>query len=100
MQYAHWIHQARQHWREFQPKKYKALKAAGSLEKALSEAAQQTANEMEQLKAEGFPQEAAWEMVREKYLFPPEETPEKEEETASADGYRTQLAVNRMMSNL
>lgn len=100
MQYAHWIHQARQHWREFQPRKFKALKDAGTLDKALEQAAEQTANEIDQLKAQGFAQHEAWEMVREKYLFPPEEKPENEEPTASADGYRTQQAVNRMRSSL
>ena len=100
MQYQNWINQAKAHWREFQPKKYKALKAAGTLDKALAEAAQQTAQEMEELQAQGFDREQAWEMVRNEYLFPPEEAPEKPEHTASAAAYRSQLAVNRMMSRL
>jgi hypothetical protein len=100
MQYQNWINQAKAHWREFQPKRYKALKAAGSLDEALSEAAEQTAQEMEDLQSQGFDREQAWEMVRNEYLFPPEETPENDEETASADGYRAQLAVNRMLSKL
>jgi hypothetical protein len=100
MQYQNWINQAKAHWREFQPKKYKVLKAAGSLDEALQEAAQQTAQEMEELQSQGFDREQAWEMLRNEYLFPPEEELEEEEETASAAAYRSQLAVNRLLSNL
>jgi hypothetical protein len=65
--------QAQDHWKEFQPNRFKALKKAGKLEAALKEAAERTYEEMTPLDANGFYEREAWEMVREKYLFQPEE---------------------------
>ncbi|NKB96805.1 hypothetical protein HED48_23340 [Ochrobactrum intermedium] len=45
----------------------------GALETALTEAAEQTALEMNQLTESGFQPDEAFQMVREQYLFPPEE---------------------------
>ena len=41
--FLNWRMQAEMHWKEFQPKRYAALKKAGMLEKALLEAADTTA---------------------------------------------------------
>ncbi len=68
-----WISQARAHWKEFQPTKYKALNEAGKLEQALQYAAEHTHLEVSQLEDSGFQADEAFQMVREQYLFPPEE---------------------------
>lgn len=68
-----WKNQARVHWKEFQPKRFKALTKAGKLDAALQGAANQTLREMTDLEAKGYNHQEAWEIVRESYLFPPEE---------------------------
>lgn len=73
MNLENWISQARQHWKEHQPKRFKALKEAGILEQALRTAAEQTHKEMTALENAGMKEHEAWEMVRETYLFPPPE---------------------------
>ena len=73
MNLQNWINQARDHWKEFQPTRFKELKKAGKLEAALKEAAEQTYLEMNELEEQGFQNHEAWDMVRQNYLFPPEE---------------------------
>ena len=73
MQHANWISQARSHWQEHLPLMYARLKKAGTLEQALTDAADATAAAMRALTAQGVPQQDAWEQTRETYLFPPEE---------------------------
>lgn len=73
MNLQNWIDMADRHWKEFQPKRYAALKAAGKLQEALREAASQTYSEVSQLEDSGFNPEEAWQMTREKYLLPTEE---------------------------
>ena len=73
MNLENWINEARAHWQEFQPSRFKALKASGKLELALRDAAERTAREMDGLEASGMTNQEAWEVVREQYLFPPEE---------------------------
>ena len=70
-----WISQARDHWRQFQPTKFKELRKAGKLEQALRDAAERTHREMTELENSGFRNHEAWEMVRERYLFPPGNCP-------------------------
>ena len=67
-----WMEQAETHWKEFQPKRYAALKAKGqqALVRALSQAARRTGNEIDSLMEAGMTHEEAWEMTREEYLFP------------------------------
>lgn len=86
-----WIAQAREHWEEFQPTRFKELQEAGKLEESLREAAMQTSEEMRTLMDQGTQWHEAWEMVREMYLFPPEEEgldPFEGEEMPAAAGYR------------
>lgn len=71
-----WVEQARAHWKEFQPAKYRQLKQAGKLEPALQQAANQTSLEMGQMQDAGIAHQDAWEQVRERYLFPPDESPD------------------------
>lgn len=68
-----WIRQARKHWQEFRPTMFEDMKQAGTLEAALAEAAERTYLEMTALEEAGFKYHEAWEMVRERYLFLPEE---------------------------
>ena len=75
-----WISQARKHWREHQPTMYRQLKADGTLEMALKDAALRTLDATGQLESQGVNPAVAFQMVREQYLYPPEEaeTPEPE----------------------
>ncbi|MEO6244530.1 MAG: hypothetical protein ABIQ12_03765 [Opitutaceae bacterium] len=75
---------AEAHWREHCPRLVRELETQGKLQEALLEAQEQTAAEMGQLLRESrrqglTPQQAhdqAWELVREKYLLLPPESPE------------------------
>jgi hypothetical protein len=71
----HWMEQARVHWREFQPSLYRQATAAGTLDALLLDAAQLTEREMAQVEAAGVTRQNAWEMTREAYLFPPNQSP-------------------------
>ena len=99
MQHAHWIAQARQHWKEFQPAKFKRLQEAGTLDQELKLAAQATADEMATLRKQGATELEAWEMVREQHLFPPEEADSREPMEPSP-GYAAQLDVNQSLGSL
>ncbi|AUU95195.1 TPA: hypothetical protein ME607_001423 [Klebsiella pneumoniae] len=90
-----WVNQARQHWAEFQPTKYRELKKAGTLETALQDAAKRTADEMDQLENSGYREHEAWEMTREKYLFPPEEQSLKDQQ--DAEPQRSGAALSEVM---
>ena len=68
-----WISQAREHWKEHQPTRFKELSKARKLGKALRDAAERTHREMSSLEAQGYRNHEAWEIVRERYLFPPQE---------------------------
>ena len=75
---------AEKHWREFRPKMVAQLQAAGHLMEALWEAQEMTLDEMEMLTRtlerdqQMTPEQAqatAWELVREKYILLPPESP-------------------------
>ena len=91
--------QAIEHWKEHLPKKYKALKQAGTLNSEALKAAEMTLEEQASLIAQGFPAEAAWEMVRELYVFQPEEEGASEEAPASS-GYLLNIQLNKILSEL
>lgn len=71
------------HWREHCPRMVRELEAASRLESALAEAEEQTLHEMETLQRElrrngstsAQAHQQAWEIVREKYLLLPPESP-------------------------
>lgn len=75
---------AETHWREHRPRMVRELARQGQLRTALLEAQERTAGEMEALmrdfRRQGLnPEQAhnqAWELVREKYIFLPEEAAE------------------------
>jgi hypothetical protein len=73
---------AERHWREHRPNMVRELEAQGKLEEALYEAQEQTTDEMlaimERLESEqGLTvqqsKDAAWEIVRERYILLPAE---------------------------
>ena len=75
---------AEKHWREFRPKMVACLQAEGRLMEALWEAQETTLDEMEALTRtleqdqQMTPEQAqatAWELVREKYILLPPESP-------------------------
>jgi len=68
-----WVRQAREHWEEFQPTRYRELVKSGELEAALQDAAERTYREVTELEDQGLDPQDAWEIVRERYLFVPEE---------------------------
>jgi hypothetical protein len=87
-----WISKAKEHWKEFQPTRYQELKESGQLEQALQQAAEQTHLEMSELEEAGYQNHEAWEMVRERYLFLPEE-PGLEDQSVSEAASLHQEAV-------
>lgn len=99
MQYEHWKAQARQHWKEHRPRMFKQLQESSQLQPALTQAAEQTAADLEALQAEGLDWHQAWEIVRERYLFlPPESEPTSER--VGSRGYGAMLALNRLRSTM
>ena len=94
-----WIRQAKEHWKEFQPTRYNELEKAGTLEQALQQAAEQTHLEMSELEESGFQSHEAWEMVRERYLFLPEE-PGLEDEEEYSEGVRLYQESVAIMNQL
>lgn len=99
MQHQHWIDQARQHWQEFQPARFKELTDSGQLEAALRTAADATSDEMFKLASQGVRHDDAWPEVRELYLFPKPE-PGAVEEAGPSEGYLSQVNLQRQMRDL
>jgi hypothetical protein len=73
MAFPRWKAQAEAHWKEFQPTRYRRLKESGRLNDELEKAVELTYSETSQLEESGMQPDEAFQMVREKYLFPPEE---------------------------
>ena len=99
MQHAHWIAQANEHWKEHQPTRYRALEQSGKLAQALKEAAEATSNDLQTLRGQGFDPLAAWEMVRERYLFPAEEPGASPQESPS-QGLAAMRDLTRSLGSL
>lgn len=99
MQFLHWINQARQHWQEFQPTRFKALTESGELETALRLAAERTSEEMSKLIDRGVNAGDAWMEARELHLFPPPEHGAVEEQWPT-EGYLAQVSLQRQMRDL
>ena len=99
MQHANWIAQAREHWQEHRPRMFARLVKAGTLEQALTEAAEATAAAIRALTTQGATLDEAWEATREQYLFPPEE-PEQTPKMPKSPGYRARLELMQGMANL
>lgn len=91
--------QAIEHWKDYLPNKYKKLKQAGTLNSEALKAAEMTLEEQAELIAQGYPPEAAWEMVRELYVFQPEEEGASEEAPVSS-GYLLNVQLNKILSEM
>lgn len=84
-----WMIQAHDHWKEFRPQMYQEYLEAGILERELEQAAQRTAEEMDQLMNAGYDYYRAWQTVRCTYMFLPEEEGLDDED--EDDDYARQL---------
>lgn len=93
MQHAHWIAQAKEHWKEHRPQMFKELQKQGLLDARLLEAAEATSQAMQELMAQGFAHHEAWEATRQQYLFLPEE-PGASEEAPVSEGLRLMREMN------
>jgi hypothetical protein len=93
MKHSNWISQARAHWKEHQPKRFKQLVSKGILNQQLADAAEATSQEMQKLVGQGFNRLEAWEMTRELYLFPAEE-PGTSEEAPVSEGLKAMREMN------
>lgn len=98
MNLQNWIREAKAHWKEHSPKLYRQLEKAGTLQSSLEDAAERTNQEMNDLRKEGYNEQEAWEMTREKYLFTPPEAPEKDESVN--EGVHLALEANRLQNRL
>jgi hypothetical protein len=68
-----WAEQAKAHWKEHRPRMYAELEKAGTLDEAAEKAATQTKDDLCSAIEDGMDYYAAWEMLRERYLFLPTE---------------------------
>lgn len=68
-----WAERAKAHWKEYRPKMYAELEKAGTLDEEAQKASDQTEEEYCQAIEDGMSPDGAWEMLRERYLFPPSE---------------------------
>jgi hypothetical protein len=90
------VNLGREHWREFQPKRYKALQQAGKLEQELQAAANLTLSEMESSRQLGYTQEEAWELSMQNHLLVPPEKGSPQEPLPDNPAYTSLAEVNRM----
>ncbi len=96
-----WMSQARAHWKEFQPTRFKELVRTGNLQAALRDAAERTYSEMTALEEKGFKNHEAWEIVRNEYLFPAPEAKLKakwDREPVASEAARTFNAIQRTIN--
>jgi len=69
-----WVNQAKEHWKKYCPKLYAELQKTGVLHERAVEAAEQTENDLlDAVNNHGVDYQAAWEVVRERYIFLPAE---------------------------
>lgn len=68
-----WGQQAKEHWKQYRPKMYRDLQQQGQLQRMLYRAQEATKEEYAQMVHAGMDSRTAWEMVRERYLFLPDE---------------------------
>ena len=86
------------HWKEYRPEMYRQLKAAGQLEAEATRAAEKTLDEQATLMEQGYPPEEAWAVVREQYLFLPEENPQEPQPTPQfREAQQAQMMLNRLL---
>jgi len=92
-----YVSKARKHWNQWLPQKVAQLKADGDLESTLQVAARQCAEEVANLRAQGYQQHEAEEVALPQFiLLKPEpqarETPEQRKELAAKEAaYQRQM---------
>ncbi len=92
------VHQTLRHWKDYLPNKYQELLESGELEDEALLAYEKTMEEWADLTDQGMDYHQAWEMIREKYLFLPEEPgaiEEPEEEEMSS--YQLHVEAMRLL---
>jgi len=94
------MEQARAHWKEFLPNRYKEFEEAGILDKALMTAATLTARDMDAFQGAGLSWDEAWERTRGEYLFLPEEPGAKKAKPSPNVAARTFVETARFQSEL
>ncbi len=88
-----------EHWKEHRPQMFKELMDEGQLETEVQRAADKTNEMLDSLMGQGMPYHQAWEMVREEFLFLPEEEGASEEPPES-EGYRILVDAQREYSRI
>ena len=68
-----WYGQAKEHWKKYRPKMFKALQESGKLNHHLNNAVERTGDEYCKAIEDGMEPHEAWEAVRENHLFLPSE---------------------------
>ena len=89
-----WAAMARRHWKEYLPKKWKALQESGETEAAVRAAAQQAQTHKLQLMRAGYQEHEADEVVRAEYILlrpEPEASGEDEEDLAREAAYQQSM---------
>ena len=103
MNLQNWVRDARAHWKEFLPSRYKEFEEAGVLDEALQEAANLTYREVASLENAGLSSQEAWERTRGEYLFLPEEDEQKakaDREPAASEAARLFNEIARLKSEI
>ena len=77
MNLQNWVRDAKAHWKEFLPSRYREFEEAGVLDEALQDAAKLTYREVSALESAGLSSEEAWERTKGEYLFLPPEPKQK-----------------------
>jgi hypothetical protein len=86
---------AERHWKRHTPKRYRALKQAGTLEQELLTAAKLTLVAMEDdMLTMGLRVHEAWERQRERYLIVPEGRPRRDQGMSESEAFRILMKVN------
>jgi hypothetical protein len=103
MNLQNWVSEARAHWKEFLPNRYREFEEAGILDEALQEAANLTYREVSSLESAGLTWDQAWERTRNEYLFLPEEDEQKakgDREPAASEAARLFNEIARLKSEI
>lgn len=88
----------RKHWKTYLPKKYRALKKAGTLEKELAAAADLTLKDMQDCREAGMSVHEAWQESRELHLILKEE-PSPSEQMPDNPAWDAMVEANRIQRN-
>ena len=85
-----WVQQAKDHWKQYNPKMYRDLEKKGLLHDRAVRAAEQTQDDLISMVRNGYDHDTAWQEVRHRYLFPP-----SEEQTERQSQEQSQLGIGQ-----